>query len=154
MGDPKELTIQEIANVNAACASIGDNEALDATIGYRLGRLADYTERIVKIIQKEQQKKTAAFRERIAKMTDQEKTVEGDKLTKEMNELMESTESVSVPEFNYSDFVAKTDMTIGKREYKSGQLLVPVKFFSLMGELVIDDKKLMPKQAEPKKGKK
>lgn len=151
MGDPKELTIQTIANINAACAAIGDNEAIDATIGYRIGRLADYSDRIIKTAQKEQQKKTAAFRERILKMTDQEKTVESDKFNKEISDLMETTELLSVPEFNYSDFVAKTDMTVGKREYKSGQLLVPVKFFSLMGELIIDDKKLMPKQPELKK---
>lgn len=153
MGETKELTIQKIANINAACAAIGENEAIDATIGYRLGRLADYTERIVKSVHKQQQTKMTAFRERILKLTDQEKTVENGKLTQELNDLMETTEEVSVPEFNYSDFVAKTDMTVGKREYKSGQLLVPIKFFSLMGELIIDDKKLMPKQPDKKSKK-
>ena len=153
MGDPKELTIQTIANINAACASVGENEAIDATIGYRIGRLADYTERIVKVFQKEQQKKMTASREKMLKMTDQEKSVENDKLTKELNDLLDTVESVSVPEFNYSDFVAKTDISVGKRDYKSGQLLVPVKFFSLMGELIIDDKKLMPQQPEKKNKK-
>lgn len=146
MGDPKTLSIQDIANINAAVASVGDNEAVSATIGYRLGRLGDYTERIVRTFQREREKTLSSFRQRTAKMTEAEKGVENDKLAERLNELAEQTEEINIPELKYSDFVASTDMKVGSKEYKAGQLLVPIKFFSLMGELIIDDQKLSPEQ--------
>jgi hypothetical protein len=147
MGDPQKLSIRIIGNINAACALIGDNEALDGTVAYRIGRLADASESIVVPARRQQDKKLAAFREKILKMSDQEKAIENDKLKEELNKITETEEEINVPELNYSDFVAKSDMTIGSgataRTYNKGSLLVPVKFFSLMGALIIDDRKLI-----------
>lgn len=143
MGEPIQLSVQRIANINAACASVGDNEVLDATISYRLGRLADYSESIVKKFRREQEKRFAAARRDNKKLTDQEKAEANEKLTEEMNSLMDSEEEINVPKLKYSDFVAKTDMRVGDREYKSGQVLVPIKFFSMMGDLIEDDKNLL-----------
>lgn len=151
MGDPKILSIQRIGNINAACASVGDNDALDGTIAYRIGRLADYTDSAVRRVQKMHQEKMRAYRQKIEKMTEEQKKVAAEKLNDEIQELNEIEEEVKIPEFKYSDFVAKIDMMVGGKQIKAGQTLVPIKFFSLMGDLVKDDQGLIKGMLEPRK---
>lgn len=138
-----QLSIQRIVNINAACASIGDNEALEANIAYRIGRLADWSESIVKSAARQRDKKAAAARKEFASLKDADKIAANDKLTEELNALVDQTETISIPELKYSDFVAKTDKKVGNRDYKAGEVLVPVKFFSLMGDLIQDDQKVL-----------
>lgn len=150
MGEPIILSIQRIGNINAACASIGDNDALDGTIAYRLGRLADYTDSAVRRVQKLHQDKVKAYRKRTEKMSEEQKKVEADNLQEEIQKLNDIEEEVKIPEFKYSDFVAKTDTVVGGKQIRSGQTLVPVKFFSLMGDLVKDDMGLIKGMLETK----
>lgn len=150
MGDPKILSIQRIGNINAACASIGENDALDGTIAYRLGRLADYTDSSVRRVQKLHQEKLRAFRKKTEKMNEEQKKVESEKLSEEIQDLNDIDEEVKIPEFKYSDFVAKVDTIVGGKQIRAGQTLVPVKFFSLMGDLVRDDQGLIKGMLEPK----
>lgn len=151
MGDPKELNAQQIANINAGCASVGDNEALEPHIAYRIGRLGNYTDSIIRQLQRSQQKLVTEHRAKVAKMTDAQKIEENDKLTEAINKLMDETETISIPELKYSDFIAKEDIRVKDREYKKGQVLVPTKFFSSMGDIIIDDKNQFPKQEEKEK---
>lgn len=150
MGDPKILSIQRIGNINAACASIGENDALDGTIAYRLGRLADYTDSSVRRVQKLHQEKVKAFRKRTEKMNEEQKKAESEKLSEEIQDLNDIEEEVKIPEFKYSDFVAKIDTIVGGKQIRAGQTLVPIKFFSLMGDLVRDDQGLIKGMLEPK----
>jgi len=139
----KKLSIQKIANINQACALVGDNDVLDSKVAYRIGRLGDFSESIIKRMQKIQQKKINTFREANEKLTDAEKAKANDKLTEEMNQLLEEEEEITIPPFKYSDFIADEDIKVHGKEFKKGQLLVPVKFFSLMGDTVVDDEKLL-----------
>lgn len=150
MGEPKVLTIQRIGNINQACASVGDNDALEATIAYRLGRLADYTDSVVRRMQKTHQEKLKEYRKRIEKMDEDSKRIATEKFTEEVQALNDQTEEVKIPEFKYSDFVSKLDIEVGGKQIRVGQALVPIKFFSLMGDIIKDDQGLVKGMFESK----
>jgi len=143
MGDPQKLSLQTIANINSACAAIGENETLDATVSYRIGRLANYSDSIIRAARSAQNKKIQLIASKTAKMSDAQKIEENQKLQEELSSMMDEEEEINIPKFKYSDFIAKTDMQVGGKTYTKGQALVPVKFFSLMGDLIEDDQKLV-----------
>lgn len=160
MGDPVKMSIQRIANINAACASVGDNDALDGAIAYRIGRLGDYTDQSVRRVQKIHQKKLRDFQLKSEKLTEEQKKVETQKLNDEIARLQDEEEEIRVPVFKYSEFVAKVDTVVGGKTIKAGQTLVPIKFFSLMGDLIQDDQGLIkgllerPEEKDKKSSKK
>lgn len=166
MGNSQELELRRIFELAEAVSLVGDNSLLDAKIVYRLGRLGDYCKSPVRVGQKEQEKKRRVIVEEQRKIqaantsaTEEERKknqVEisklNEKYTDEIDALFEQKETVNVPEFKLSDFMAKEEKKIirkvGKGEdqrdvevtIKPGEILVPVRFFTLMGEFVIDDK--------------
>lgn len=169
MGNSQELELRRIFELAEAVSLVGDNSLLDAKIVYRLGRLGDYCKSPVRVGQKEQEKKrrliveqqreiqaknsSATEEERKKNQTEIAKLNE--KFSDEIDALFEQKETISVPEFKLSDFMAKEEKKvvrkIGKGEdqrdveivIKPGEILVPVRFFTLMGEFVIDDKDAM-----------
>lgn len=144
------MSLQIIGNLNAACACVGDINGLDGKVSYRLGRLGSFTDSIIRQAQRSHQNLLAEHRKKIEKMTDEQKKTEGEKLAIKIQELNEMEEEVNVPTFKYSEFIAETDTRVGDRDIKAGQPLVPIKFFSLMGEFVLDDQNIVKNLFEKK----
>lgn len=166
MGTEQELSLSRIIEIAEGISLVGDNTLLDGVITYRLGRLADYTKSPVKGYNKQREAKRREFlekqREAQKKMksadedTKRELSMDIQDLTNSFNEevdkLLEQKESLKIPEFKLSDFLAKEERKIpqkvGQNEdqhtietvLKPGQSLVPVKFFAMMGDVIADDK--------------
>lgn len=141
----KQLKVSKIINIHEAVTAVEANEKLTGKVSYQLGRLADTASVIVRRFQTERAKiateiqaKQEVFvkQAKEAQAKKHEATVlsanlEIDKFNKEFDErltvVMDQEESIRVPEFKSSDFFGK-----------DGESLVPVKFFKLMGDLIID----------------
>lgn len=170
MGTEQEKPLHTILQYAEATNLVGTNDFLDGTIAYRLGRLNDFCKAPARSYRKAAEKMRKetyeAQRELEKKMKgatdDDKRTISLDiqKLSDEMNEktseLLDQTEKIKIPEFKLSDFIAKEDRKvkqemvepdgskkIGEVNIKSGQTLVPTKFFSLMGDAIIDDKEAL-----------
>jgi hypothetical protein len=166
MGTETKYPFEKILRISNAVALVGDNSLLEGTIAYRLGRLGDYTNAPAKHYNKLREAKR---KEILAKQDDWKKKkigateaqkaefdVEVAKLDDEFNDalqgLLDQEEEIKVPSFKLSDFLAKEEKknfeTVGKGEdqrkveiiIKPGQALVPVRFFQLMGDIIVDDK--------------
>lgn len=164
-----EVTVRRVLEISRAVDMVGDNTLLDAKVAYRLGRLGDNCKSPLKTYQKKltstqteiADKQRDLQKDLSAKSEDERKKnmIEVEKLNEEYNKvatsLLEETEKLDIPKFQLSNFMAAADKKIvravGKGEdsrnteivYKPGDLLVPVQFFSLMGDLIEDDKEAM-----------
>lgn len=156
----REFEANRIIEIGEGVALIGDVKYLDGTTSYRTGRLGDFCKPIVRSFAKERDKmvrdareKERKIRERVKDASAEEKSKANDeisdivsKLNEELDSLSTQIEKIRVPELKLSSFIAKADITEitkdgdAKVVVKAGQSLVPVKFFTLMGDVIIDDK--------------
>ena len=150
MGNSQKLSIQIIGNLNAACACVGDVNGLDGKVAYRLGRLGSFTDSIIRQANRTHQNILKEHHKKIEKMNEEQKKAEAEKVAVKIQELNEMEEEVNVPKFKYSEFISATDTRVGDRDIKAGQPLVPIKFFSLMGEFVEDDQGVVKGMFEKK----
>lgn len=178
IGEEKEVDIATLLNYNAAIAEVADNKLLNGVVAYRLGRLGDACKSPIKVFRKVREEKEKELRNKIQELnktlsgkTDKEKAEIAEQIEKEsskgleeINELQYSIkEKIGVPTFKLEDFVAQSDLTyveVINRNTKdqkevevtirSGQTLVPVRFFALMGEAITEE----ADKPEPKKAKK
>lgn len=147
----KKLTVLRIVEISTGVEVIGNTDALDGTTGYKLGRLKKICESIVKIantIRDDEQKKYS--KELVSKDTKPERRQEIANLINDKMKAVELIEEeINIPDLKLSEFIAKTDRTVkfpigeGKtetREIKEGQMLVPQVFFSLLSDIIQDDK--------------
>ncbi len=161
MLEKKELTIERIVEIAEAMTLIGDNKYLDGKISFRLGRLGDHCKPAYKHYVKERDKILKWERDERKKKIDECKKVNTDEANKgllnDLNDLhIEKTEKINllldqvpeeiqIPELPLSDFIAKTEIKEEQDNKKIfirvGQTLVPIRFFTLMGDLIIDDNK-------------
>lgn len=137
MGTPQKLKLEKIVDVFEAVKLVGDLK-LDFTVSYRLGRLQDKCKSILKVyeeiqgkLQAEYSGKAQEFTSQMEGKTDEEKTALNAEVRKlnnefvaEINKILQIEEEVPVPDFKLKDFEGKD---------------VPVKFFSMMGELIKED---------------
>jgi hypothetical protein len=163
MATEKELSVNRIIEIGEAVAVVADNKYLEGTIAYRLGRLGDFCKSPVRVFQKQRDKMLREVNEirrkklnAVKNGSSEEKAAVNDelndlthKLEDDVNSLVEQFEKIRIPELKLSDFIAKSDITElvekdGRLEpkviIKTGQSLVPVKFFTLMGDVITDDK--------------
>jgi len=166
MGTDSKQKLSKILDIAEAISVVGENSLLEGTVSYRLGRLGDYTKAPLKLYTKMREEKRKAIHEKqkalqketvgASEEVKREKSLEIQSLNEQFNTeveaILEQEEQISIPNLKLSDFLAKEERktfeTIGKNEderkveviIKPGQALVPVRFFVLMGELIVDDK--------------
>jgi hypothetical protein len=160
----RELEVSRIVEISEAVAIAGDNKHLDGTVSYRVGRLGDFCKLIVRSYTKqrdrlirEAREKERILREKYKNGSPEEKVKANEeivdiseKLTDALDSLATQVEKIRVPELKLSEFIAKNDITEiiikdgvsdAKIIAKTGQSLLPIRFFTLMGDVVVDDKK-------------
>lgn len=141
----KQLKVSKVLSIHEAVTAVEANEKLTGRVSYQLGRLGDATSVIVRRFQTERAKIALEIQAKQEPFIKQAKeaqakkqdtvvvsvNLELDKLNKEfdgrLDILLDVEEEVRVPEFKSSDFIGK-----------DGESLVPVKFFKLMGELIVE----------------
>lgn len=157
-----KITLGRVMEISTAVAAIGENSFLDGTVAYRVGRLGDRCKSSVTRCSKERDKIQKEGRDEQKKLLEEMKRIGTDEAKREMTQAIHDVSisiqeklnalddepidfEMRVPDLKLSDFIAKTDITKevnGEKIFiKTGQTLVPVKFFTLMGELIKDDKK-------------
>lgn len=134
MGTPKKLKVEKIVDVFEAVKLV-DELKLDFALSYKLGRLQDRCKSVIKVYERMQTKlqleygeKARAYTVSLDDKTEEEKAAINAEVRKinnefaiEMGNILQIEEEIVVPEFKLSDFENKE---------------IPVKFFSLMGELI------------------
>lgn len=169
MGTEQELPLARIIEIAEGISLIGDNALLDGVVTYRLGRLADFTKTPVKGYNKQREVRRKEILEKQREIQKKMKSADDDgkrefsmdiqglnnDFNEEIDKLLEQKESIKIPEFKLSDFLAKEERKIpqkvGANEdqrmietvLKPGQSLVPVKFFAMMGDIIVDDKQAL-----------
>ena len=132
MGIEQELTVERILRMNKVLASATTKEGLDGRVTYRLGRFKSRCESTEKQVRKS---RNDLFRRYATeKNSNGQSRIPLDKIedyNRELQEILEVVETIRVPEFRLSDFVADKD---GKRIS-----VVNADFFSVMDGFVIDD---------------
>ncbi len=137
MGTPQKLKLEKIVDVFEAIKLVGDLK-LEFAVSYRLGRLQDKCKSILRVYEEVQAKlqaeysgKAQEFTSQMEGKSDEEKTALNNEVRKlnnefvaEMNKILQIEEEVPVPDFKLKDFENKD---------------VPVKFFSMMGELIKEE---------------
>jgi len=160
MEEEKQLT-SRIMEIASGVALVGDNDFLDGKVAYRLGRLGDHCKGVVREYNKQKEKIQKEGREQQKKLLEEMKAIGTDEARKEKTREIDDisirvqteigeldNESVEpkivFPDLKLSDFIAKHDINKEvngqKIHIKTGQSLVPVRFFTLMGDLIKDDK--------------
>lgn len=161
MGEPQKFQLSRINNIASAIQLIGDNTLLDAKIAYRLGLLGDYCTNSLKALEKERVKRIKLSNEARTELlnsktgdkinddkVDSKVVMINNDLSSELTELLEEEAELKIPELKLSDFTATKEMKqpvrITKDEVErtevliveAGRPLVPVRFFSLMGDII------------------
>lgn len=155
------LKVGRVIEISTAIALIGDNDFLDGVVASRCGRLANRFMGVVKEYNKSKEKIQKEGRERQKALLEKMKEIGTDEAKRECSQQIqdisiEVQEKISAleednaevdpkfPDLKLSDFIAKSDINReqnGEKIYiKTGQSLVTVKFFVLMGDLIKDDK--------------
>lgn len=119
------MTIEKVVRISEAIKSIADNDKLDFQISYRLGRIQDKCESIVKNFQKQELKLRERFADELKNAVTANDEAKQQEINKEFNvkmtELLEFEETLEIPTFTLKDFENKG---------------VPVKFFSALGDYI------------------
>lgn len=160
MGQEQELTLEQINRVAKAVELIGEEKLIDGRISYRVGLLGDYCVTPLKGLEKVRTKLITKFNEDRTEIVGEDEeqptakinhkvTMLANKLNEAVAELGENICKIKIPELKVADFLAKEDIKqtikvkdkdgIDRNEVitiKAGQALVPVKFFTLMGDLI------------------
>lgn len=164
MSQTRKLTVDRIIEIGEAVAMIGDNRYLEGTTAYKVGMLGDYCKPFIKnfvkernkIVQEAKRKQKAIIDPVKDQATSDAKAKANEDVAQLMQEMQErlndlstTEEDVKIPQLKLSEFIAKADITDvfvkdgipeTKVVVKSGHTLVPTKFFTLMGDIIIDDK--------------
>jgi len=164
MSQPHKLKIDRILEISEAVELIGENRYLEGTTAYKIGILGDYCKPFVKAFTKQRDKIVQETRKRQrtisepvrgqgttdAKMrANEEISTLVEDMNDKLNELTAAEEDIKIPVLKLSEFIAKADITDvfvkdsvsdTKVVVKAGNTLVPTKFFTLMGDIIIDDK--------------
>lgn len=161
----RTMAVDRILEIGSAVDLVGDVKYLDGVTAFKTGMLGDYAKPIVKNYVKERDKILADSRKKIKLINDsikqngseenklkcqQEAADISEETQEKLNELNVQTVEIKIPHLKLSDFIAKSDIseTFVTKEgtpelkvvVKAGQGLVPVKFFTLMGDVIVDDK--------------
>lgn len=143
MENNQKLTIERIHQIYEAIESVKENDKIDFKVAYRLGRLSDAAKSIVKNYENQREKLRQVLVEKQIKLKkEMDKAQESRKMeleleirelneqfVKQLNELVEIEEEISLPKLKLSDFEDKG---------------INIKFFSGMGEIIqeeLEDKK-------------
>lgn len=164
MSQPRKLKIDRILEISEAVELIGENRYLEGTTAYRIGILGDYCKPFVKAFVKERDKIVQDTRKRqraIAEPVREQATMEAkikanedvsslvEEMNDKLNELTSTEEEIKIPLLRLSEFIAKADITDvfvkdgvpdTKVVVKAGHTMVPTRFFTLMGDIIVDDK--------------
>lgn len=164
MSQVRKLKIDRILEISEAVELIGENRYLEGTTAYKVGILGDYCKPFVKVFIKERDRiiKDAQKRQRIISepvreqataearaRVNEEVSALSQEAQEKLDNLATAEEEIKVPFLKLSEFIAKSDITDvfakdgvqdTKIVVKSGHTLVPTKFFTLMGDIVTDDK--------------
>lgn len=155
------ISIRRAIQVQNAFKLVENSEHLEFNIAYWMGRLNDTCTSIAKPALRQKEKLETKVRNDIKALSDKPKGDEvaltEDEVEKRTQELLAQTneamevlldheEPIKIFSFAMEHFIAKDDFVLpsikskdverAEVKVKKGQLLVPVKFFSLMGDLV------------------
>lgn len=113
------MKIEKIIKITDALVTLEDNKKIDSVIAYKLARLNDQCQNIIKTYQKQETKLREEYSEMIKALTDNKETdaekreiepkvreLNNEFITK-INEIMELEEDVVVPELKLKDFENK-----------------------------------------------
>lgn len=149
--DKQKVKVERLMQYSAAITSLGDMDMLEGGVAYQLGRFGDYCNSFVKLVEKEKTRLIMKYRDEIKSenTTSERKTEIQNIINRRMDQIGDLEETVELPSFKLSDFIAKSDKksTIKyadggteTKEFKEGQQMVPVSFFTRMGGCIKDDK--------------
>jgi len=153
MGEEKEVSLEKCINYTKGVALIAKNELLEPGTMYKLGRLSDYATSPVRNYEKVNRTEAIKVNDQIkslhekirASKSDEEKFDLNEEIKKiksehhdKMTTLLENVEKVKIPSFKLSEFIAKADKP--DKGITTGQSLVPQEFFTLLGDIIDDDK--------------
>jgi hypothetical protein len=140
-----QITVRQALQVVQAAKIIENNEYLDSKVAYWMGRLADRCTTISRPALKEQGKLAKQYQLE-AKGKTPEEIGELDRTFEEkFDSVLSQQERIDIYPFKRTDFEAgdefrkPADKDKGETVIKKGQLVVPVKFFTLMGELIAEN---------------
>lgn len=159
----KTIKAERAVEIGEAVAVVGDNRYLEGSTAFKLGMLGDNCKPIVKNYVKERDRIMNDARKRQKIIVDAAKdggaearakanediAALNEEIQEKVNELGTQDVEVKIPSLKLSEFIAKSDVTDvfvkdgvseAKVVVKSGQALVPVKFFTMMGDVIVDDK--------------
>lgn len=158
MTESKTIKVETIVQHHNAIASLGDMDMLEGAVAFSLGNYGSYCVKIAKMLKKEEQRLLLKYKDELRSnhTTSERKNKITEIINIRLDSINNTQETIDVPKFKLSDFIAKTDKksTIiyegskdGKsesrteiKEFKEGQQLVPVSFFVRMAECIEDDK--------------
>lgn len=164
MSKIQKFKVDRIIEIGEGVASVGENRYLDATTAFKIGMLGDACKPVVKNFARERDKLLAEARRKQKAIIDpvkeqatnearikanEEVAILAQETSDKINEMSQQEEEIKVPSLKLSEFIAKADITDvfvkdgvpeTKVVIKAGQSLVPVKFFTALGDLITDDK--------------
>jgi len=161
MMEPKNLPVERILRISQAIDLLDNNNAIDATTSYRVGRIGDSCVSVKRRLEKAQTKLINEFNKQrnqlIGKTEEKDLTQEvkdkitelANKLNEDISLLQEQEDQINIVTLSLNDFKAKEDIKVNQEvinpdkstkmeviTYKKDQLLVSIKFLKLMGDLI------------------
>jgi hypothetical protein len=143
------LTMQQVINTINGVAMVENLDTLDSKTSFWLSRTKDKLVPISKPYEKEREKLQKSSQAEAKGKTDEEIIAIDEKFRDAIQELLnQPSEEMEFYEFKREMFEAKEDLTLpvkamtekgealSHKTIKKGQSLVPIKFFSLMGDLI------------------
>jgi NAD(P)H-nitrite reductase large subunit len=115
------MKIEQIVKIAEAIKSVEDVK-LEFKVSYRLGRLYDKLESIMKNYGKQELAIRQEYAKRFQEASEEDKPKINDEFIQKMNEIMQIEEEVKMPELKLDDFSKE----------------IPVKFFTAFGEHITE----------------
>lgn len=143
MGEPQKLSLTKAMSYQEAIKLIDENDKLSTSTMYKLGKLNSYCASPVRSFNKASIKATKRINEEITKLHESATNKDDDGKRQINQEIIAIKENfmeenqdtldkedleIMVPDFKLSEFTGK-----------DGVSLVPQKFFTLMGSIIIDE---------------
>lgn len=116
------MKIEKVVKIAEAVKSVEESK-LDFKVAYRLGRILDKCESIVKQYQKQEMNLRQEFGSKFQDASEEDKPKIQAEFNTKFVELLEMEESIEIPQFSLKDFENKD---------------LPVKFFSAFNEYIDD----------------
>jgi predicted DsbA family dithiol-disulfide isomerase len=159
--ESKNYPVERILRISQGIDLLDDNNAIDATTSYRVGRIGDSCVSVKRRLEKAQNKLINEFNKQrtslVGKVEEKDLTQEvkdqitelANKLNEDVSLLQDQEDTINIVALSLNDFKAKEDIKVKVQltnpdksirleeiSYKKDQLIVSNKFLKLMGDLI------------------